>query len=192
MKKLLSLLLFSFLIIPAEVNAQQSSILLEETIENQINNGHVTYLNESSENTESTEALEEGEVIDGDYIIGKPIVSDASQEEVVDRSNLRRGPNYATNKEIAQFIYSGYIQFRGNYKTRQNEGSGLKPGRHVASGWIDYKRNNKSVIGGIKTTLIARGKWDSKIYSRSASARDSIVSGKHNRTYFYRGWKYFR
>ena len=128
-----------------------------------------------------------GEVIVGDTIIGV-------EEAVSVNSPLRSRsncPNYATSVESFQLRYNGYIQFRPSYKTGSNDGSGLQADRYVKQGWIDYRRNDKSVIGGNVYTTAASLKTDNNIYSADASCWDSLIPGESHRTYFYRGWKYF-
>ena len=98
------------------------------------------------------------------------------------------GPNYASSKEILQFSYRGYIQFKPSYKTTRNSGYGLQPGRHVRQAYINYTRNGKSVIGGRKYTRNVRS--GNRIVSTSATAYDDLRWGNRYTTKFHYGWFY--
>lgn len=98
------------------------------------------------------------------------------------------GPNYAKSTEIAQFVYSGYIQFKPNYKTTRSSGYHLNAGKHVRQAYINYTRNGKSVIGGRKYTANVRS--GSRIVSTSARAYDDLRWGDRYTTKFHYGWYY--
>ena len=133
--------------------------------------------------------LVEGEIVVGDSIIGVPFVSDVDSPLEMTKAS---SPNYATSKEVLQLRYEGYIQFKPSYVTTSTDGNGLQANRQVKQAWIDYRRNDKTVIGGNKYTTKATSKTDSKIYSTSASCWDNLIDwGESGRTYFYRGWIYF-
>lgn len=137
----------------------------------------------------SEPTLVDGEILVGDTIVGVPFVSDVNSP----LSNAKSSsPNYASSSESAQLYYSGYIQFRPSYVTKSTDGHGLVEGRQVSQAWLDYRRNEKSVIGGNKYTTVASSKTDNSIHSQSASCWDDILDwGESGRTYFYRGWLYF-
>lgn len=133
-----------------------------------------------------------GETIIGDTIIGEAIVSDPNLSGVSTLSATEDCPNYATSTETLQLWYNGYIQFRASYLTKEGDGSGLVAGRHVKQAWLDYRRNDKTVIGGTKYTEVASSKYDDTIYSQSASCMDDLFDwSESGRTYFWRGWFYF-
>lgn len=139
----------------------------------------------------SQPTLYPGEVFVNGKIFGVPIISEPNMP-----SNLLRAaagcPNYAESHEYVEFVYKGYIQFRANYLTQEGDGSGLIANRHVMQGWIDYRRNDKSVIQGTKYTAAASGISDPQTYSQSATCNDSIIDwGESGTTKFYRGWIYF-
>lgn len=144
-------------------------------------------------NAEGTQIiLYPGEVLVGDTIVGEKITSSPNLPSVSTLSATDDCPNYATSTEYIQLWYTGYIQFRASYLTKEGDGSGLKPNRHVKQGWIDYERQNTSVIGGKKYTEVARDKYDDTIYSQSASCMDDLLDWSENgRTIFCRGWDYF-
>lgn len=98
------------------------------------------------------------------------------------------GPNYWTSKETLWIQYTGYIQFRPNYKTTSKSGYGLKSGKYVKQAYINYSRNGKSVIGGRKYTAIATS--GSKVRSVKAKAYDDLRWGDKYKTKFNYGWIY--
>lgn len=126
-----------------------------------------------------------------DSIIGVPLVSPASVDIIGPGSS--ECPNYAISREISCVGYKGYIQFKPSYKTQRHDGSGLQSGRHVKQAWIDYRRKNKSVIGGAKWTRAAKSSNDKTIYSASANCLDDLIDwSERATTEFWRGWVYFK
>lgn len=150
---------------------------------------------ETSEATAAEKAaqitLYPGEILVDDTIIGLPIVSEPNMSSAVLMASSDC-PNYAVSTETAELHYSGYIQFQASYLTQDGDGYGLVADRHVKQAWIDYERNDTSVIGGKKYTSAAASKTDETIYSQSASCWDSLLDwGESGTTYFCRGWLYF-
>ncbi len=96
--------------------------------------------------------------------------------------------NYWTSKESFQIYYDGYIQFTPYYKTTKDSGYGLEANRYVKQAYINYSRNNESVIGGRKYTSVATAGWNK--VSVSASCWDSLLWGEKYNTKFNYGWIY--
>lgn len=96
--------------------------------------------------------------------------------------------NYWTNEETFQIRYDGYIQFVPNYRTDSNSGYGLESGKYVKQAYINYVRNDESVIGGRQYTSVATS-GTTAIYT-SASCWDSLLIGEKYTTHFYYGWIY--
>lgn len=135
--------------------------------------------------------LEDGEYMIGNSIVGKTMVSPANDIALRGPRPLKT-PNYFYSKEIDNIRYKGYIQFQASYEVQNGDGYGLVVGRHVKQAWLDYRRQEKSVINGIRWTEAADSIFDDNVYSVSAECFDDPVRwGEAGRTYFYRGWKYF-
>lgn len=101
-------------------------------------------------------------------------------------------PNYYESIERYQLRYEGYIQFQPSYYTqpldRENK---LEPYNHVKQAFIDYERNDRSVSDGTNYTTEAYSPKDNAIYSTSITAKDSLIPGSQNTTYFVVRWFYF-
>ena len=72
--------------------------------------------------------------------------------------------NYASSKETLQIYYTGYIQFKPNYKIPANAGYYLTQGKQVKQAYVTYSRNGKCV-----TTTGARV-YTSKAASKTSSS----------------------
>lgn len=154
-----------------------------------------TYFSPAGSNSDElyveNDLLEDGEYMIGNSIIGKTIVSPANDVALRGPRPLK-SPNYFYSEEIRNLRYEGYIQFQASYKVQDGDGYDLVVGRHVKQAWLDYRRQGKSVIGGVHWTEVADSIFDDNVYSTSASCVDDLINwGEAGRTYFYRGWKYF-
>ena len=97
--------------------------------------------------------------------------------------------NYATNTEIVQLKYKGYLQFKPSYKVPTYPGYGLIPMNYVKRGYINYVRDDQSLTNGRAYTSLASSKNDN-IYSISREVIDSLNPWAP-KTEFYYGWEYF-
>lgn len=84
--------------------------------------------------------------------------------------------------------YTGTIQFKPNYKVEKNAGYGLKTGKYVSVGYINFVRNNISLTRGrVYTKKRNSGNTIEKLV---VVCYDSLFWGDKNTTHFFYGWIY--
>lgn len=153
------------------------------------NSAYAKSIEDTIQSLESQIELADGERLVNDTIIGKEQVVIALR----DYDTARKGcPNFVRSNEHYQLRYDAVMQFTPSYKTRPGDGSDLEPGRQVKQGWIDYRRNGKSVIGGTRWTKFAHSKNSNETIRVRATAFDDVVDwGVKGRTTFHFNWFYF-
>lgn len=101
--------------------------------------------------------------------------------------------NYASSKETLQIYYTGYIQFKPNYKIPANAGYYLTQGKQVKQAYVTYSRNGKCVTttGARVYTSKAASKTSSSTFSATANAWDDLRWGDKYTTKFNYDWIYW-
>ncbi len=97
---------------------------------------------------------------------------------------------YWTTEHPNWFQYKGYMQVVGSYKIPKNPGYGLKEGKYVKQGYINYSIDGKSICGGRKYTPKASSKSDYNVYYVSVTCSDSLNPWAPETAFNY-GWTYF-
>lgn len=97
--------------------------------------------------------------------------------------------NHAYCKESIELYYTGYLQFQPKYYSTVTIYD-IPAYKHVKRGYINFTRNNQSVIGGRLYTEQASDITSSKIYKIEKKVFDSLNPWAP-KTMFYYGWELF-
>ncbi len=125
-------------------------------------------------------------------IIKRAIATGMLLSALIGTTAFAQDVNIAWSKETAQLYYTGYIQFRPNYKIPSDAGYSLTEGKNVKQAYVNYTRDGKSVTtnGGRLYTGTASSTSQSTIYSAEGHAWDTL-NPFANKTIFNYGWIYF-